>query len=653
MRLRRLLLAAAVALAATLGAAAPAGADDVAGTLDGLQLRGSTLEGLLTAGGLPEGASIDPASVAVSIAGTPVETTAEAAGGGTVARRVVLLVDVSGSMRGTGIDAARRAAAAFLDAVPADVQVGLVAFNDTAQVLAEPTTDRAAVRAEVDGLEPSRETALYDAVPVALDVLGDTGDRTVVLLSDGGDTVSLNTRQTAVAAVAASGARADVVGFRTDESQDEVLSELATAGRGRVSQAGNADALAAAFTSAAQALNRQVRLTAQLPEDAAGDVEVAVTAQAGESTVTAASTVTLPDRTQAPAPAGETDDEVVTPLPRAGAATATVPGWLASPLPIAVAVGAFILLLVLLMAAPVFEPAGRKRTRQLELYSMQGRRSRRVAQEAAAETPGGAAQPFLSAAETLIQWRGLATGWALKLDRADMALRPNEWLVLRVAAVLVGLALGAVLGWGWFVALLLGVAGWVLTGLYLRFRLERRLAAFGRQLPDALALVASSLSTGFSLPQALDAVSRDTSEPTSTEIGRALAEARLGMDLELALGRVAYRMRNEDLRWAVMAIQVQRQVGGNLAETLRTTVGTLRERSALRRHVKALSAEGVLSAYILIGLPIAITLWLWISNREYISLLFTNILGWLMIVVALIGMTIGSFWMRKVVKVEV
>ena len=174
-----------------------------------------------------------------------------------------------------------------------------------------------------------------------------------------------------------------------------------------------------------------------------------------------------------------------------------------------------------------------------------------------------------------------------------------------------------------------------------------------RQLPDILLLVASSLSTGFSLPQALDAVAKDVSEPAAKEFARVMAETRIGSDLETALERMAVRMDSDNMRWTSMAIGIQRQVGGNLAETLRTTAATLREREYLRRHVRALSAEGRLSAYILIALPIALFLYEVNVNRSYISLLWTTTLGWVMIVGALILMAIGVFWMSKAVKVEV
>ena len=182
---------------------------------------------------------------------------------------------------------------------------------------------------------------------------------------------------------------------------------------------------------------------------------------------------------------------------------------------------------------------------------------------------------------------------------------------------------------------------------------RRRAAKLERQLPDILLLLASSLSTGFSLPQAMDAVAKDVSEPAAKEFARVIAETRIGSDLESALERMAVRMDSDNMRWTSMAIGIQRQVGGNLAETLRTTAATLREREYLRRHVRALSAEGRLSAYILIALPIALFVYEVNVNRSYISLLWTTVLGWIMLVGAVILMAIGVFWMSKAVKVEV
>ena len=159
----------------------------------------------------------------------------------------------------------------------------------------------------------------------------------------------------------------------------------------------------------------------------------------------------------------------------------------------------------------------------------------------------------------------------------------------------------------------------------LRFAASRRRATkFEAQLPQILLLVSTSLRSGFGLPQALDAVARDAAEPAGKEFSRALAETRIGTDISDALERVAARMESTSMHWTVMAIRIQREVGGNLADTLRTTAGTLRERESLHRQVPTLSAEGRLSAYILIALPIFIFIYMTRVNYEYVSLLWTT-----------------------------
>jgi tight adherence protein B len=169
-----------------------------------------------------------------------------------------------------------------------------------------------------------------------------------------------------------------------------------------------------------------------------------------------------------------------------------------------------------------------------------------------------------------------------------------------------------------------------------------------------LQLIVGSLRSGFSLAQAIDAVVQDsTPSPLTVEFGRAIAEVRLGADLDSALERVAERVGNDDLAWAVMAVRIQRETGGNLAEVLETTVETLRERDRLRRHVQALSAEGRLSAYILIGLPFALAGWLLVVRRDYLSVLWTTSAGLTMLIGAAVLMALGIVWMLRWMKVEV
>ena len=165
--------------------------------------------------------------------------------------------------------------------------------------------------------------------------------------------------------------------------------------------------------------------------------------------------------------------------------------------------------------------------------------------------------------------------------------------------------------------------------------------------------MSGSLSAGLSLAQSVDTVVREGTEPIAGEFRRALVEARLGVDIEDGLEAIAERMQSDDFRWVVMAIRIQREVGGNLAELLLSVAATIREREYLRRQVKALSAEGRLSAVILGGLPPVFLLYLTLVRFDYVKPMFTSLLGWVMLGVMAGMMAVGSFWLSKTVKVDV
>ena len=270
------------------------------------------------------------------------------------------------------------------------------------------------------------------------------------------------------------------------------------------------------------------------------------------------------------------------------------------------------------------------------------------------ETEGKAARTALGWAASLLRSTNTERGLAERLDWAGISRSPAEWLLLTGSGCVVLAGALTVITHNALLGIPVGVlAGWLAMHLYVSHKIRRRRAAFSEQLPDVLQLIAGSLQSGFSLPQALDAVVRENTQPAAGEFSRALAEARIGADLEDALQRAADRMDSIDLRWTVMAIRIQREVGGNLAEVLTNSVGTMRERAFLRRQVKALSAEGRLSAYILIALPIIVGAWFFYSNPTYMRPLYTTAPGLIMFVGAGVFIVVGALWMRKLINIEV
>jgi Flp pilus assembly protein TadB len=254
----------------------------------------------------------------------------------------------------------------------------------------------------------------------------------------------------------------------------------------------------------------------------------------------------------------------------------------------------------------------------------------------------------------LLKFRDIGPHLAARLDLAGIGRTPAEWVLISgcVSAAL-AFAVTVLFGNALVAIVVGGLAGWQGMRFALSFLIKRHRARFGTQLPDVLQFIAGSLRSGFSLGQGLDAVVREDTQPAASEFARALAAARVGVELEDALDTVADRMESADLRWTVIAIRIQREVGGNLAEVLANTVVTMRERASLYRHVKALSAEGKLSAYLLVSLPLGIFGWLFITSRPYVRPLYTTPVGIGMLVFFVVMIVSGSLWMRKLIKVEV
>ena len=260
----------------------------------------------------------------------------------------------------------------------------------------------------------------------------------------------------------------------------------------------------------------------------------------------------------------------------------------------------------------------------------------------------------VSLVERVLHGRPVEASLGQRLDQAAVPMDPAEWVLAHIGCALgVGLLLG-LLGGGKPAAVVLGLlVGAALPFAFLRVRASQRKDAFDGQLADSLQLLAGSLRAGYSVPQAIDAIVREGEEPMTTEFGRALVEARLGVPLEDALEAVGQRMRSVDFRWVVMAMRIQRDVGGNLAEVLTNVAATLRERERLRRQVRVLSAEGRLSAWILGLLPVVFGGYLLLVRPDYLRPLWTTTLGWLMLVTAAALFVIGVFWLRRVVRVVV
>jgi tight adherence protein B len=242
-------------------------------------------------------------------------------------------------------------------------------------------------------------------------------------------------------------------------------------------------------------------------------------------------------------------------------------------------------------------------------------------------------------------------GSRASLEQAGLKMRQADFLLLvacgAVSAGFIGFILGGALS-----ALLLVVATPFLAMVVLNVLSSRRRAKFEAQLGDTLQMLSGGLRAGHSLLRSVDAVSKEAEAPTSEEFARLVNENRLGRDLRDSMLDAAHRLRSEDFEWVGQAIEIHREVGGDLAEVLDQVGETIRERSQIKGQVKALSAEGRLSAYILVALPVGMFLYMSVVNSSYIATLYTGLIGWILLGVAVVLLGVGSFWLGRVVKIK-
>jgi tight adherence protein B len=260
---------------------------------------------------------------------------------------------------------------------------------------------------------------------------------------------------------------------------------------------------------------------------------------------------------------------------------------------------------------------------------------------------------FVVGAEDIARDRGFINQIETALDQANLPLRPGEAIagIIGIALVfgLLVMVYQQSLVWGVVAAaIVLGVAVMLIQGIAARHKTK-----FENQLPDTLNLLSTSLRSGYSLLQAVEAVAAEAPEPTAREFGRAMNETRLGRSPVAALKQVADRMESLDFDWAVLAISIQREVGGNLAEVLQTAADTMLQRNRLRREMKALTAEGRVSAYVLGALPIFLFLFLFLTRRSYLQPMLDSTTGLIALGGAVLLLVAGIFWLSRIVKVDV
>ncbi|MEX2293189.1 MAG: type II secretion system F family protein [Acidimicrobiales bacterium] len=556
---------------------------------------------------------------------------------------IALVIDASTSMKTDGlIDRVLDAAHAFVDGKAASDQIAVVAFNKTATVLQDFTTNSNLLDGAIDRITTGPDTAVYDGIVSAAELFTDSSlQPNIVLFSDGGDTASRFTASRAQSAVTNVGGALFAIGV--ENSGFTVLETLAAATGGSSAIASDPAGVGELFDTVQVALARQYVVT--FASSVSGG-NVPLTISVGDQQATSTFRIGSNETSTVTAP-----PEVV-PGPSGPALFRNSSGlWLGLIL-VLVAVGVMVVSL-----GNTFLGGENTLNRALRPYGEDY-----VAADAGEAEGDGRPQQFaqtpilqraVAATGQFAERQGFLTKIEGQLERANLPLRPAEAIFFYFAGVVVfGLLLVALTRNG-FGALIGTILAALIPPALLSYLATRRQKQFDSLLPDTLQLLASTLRAGYSLMQGIEAVSQEVSEPVGRELRRVVTEARLGRPLEESLDGIATRMDSADFGWAVMAIRIQREVGGNLAELLVTVADTMTERERLRRDVNALVAEGKISAIVLTILPVGLGGFIYSVNPDYMEPLFEETVGKALLGGALVLMLFGFWWMKKTIEIDI
>jgi len=489
-------------------------------------------------------------------------------------------------------------------------------------------------------LQPSGATALWDGIVAAAQSFRGNGAHTVVAIVGTADAGSAATSGAALRALESAGAQLRVVALSGGTAELEALSEIVGQVGGSVAVTPSDD-VGAAVKRVAGTMDGLARVATDAPKGTAG-VASTVTFTTGSRTVTAAFL-----------PGTRTTGDALA----AGAGDAGFYDRLFS--------SSFVKYLIVLLGClaagmvvySIASLMGRgsdqldKALRHYDGFTVDA--PSEFDDQEASLAKGAMMRRAVEITGDFAQRQGLLQRVEVMLERADLPLRPAEAIFFYASIVVLAMIGAAVMFGSLLFVLIIALIAAVTPRFVLKFRIKRREKQFIRQLPDMLQLLAGTLRAGYSISQGFDAVSKEVHGPMGKELRRIMAEARLGRPLEEALDSSAERVRSEDFGWAVMAIRIQREVGGNLAELLMTVSETMVQRERLRRDISALTAEGRMSAIILGLLPPGLGLVMVVMNPAYIHRLIEDLTGMILLGVGGVAMLVGFLWMQKLITIEI
>ncbi len=584
----------------------------------------------------------DPARISVTSGSATLDPRSVEVVGDGLANDVVVVIDNTGSLGNATVQLAKQAVDALLPGEGVVDTLGVVSTGGAATVDVGPTSSDAQVRAGLEGIRPTGATsATWEALSRAAALLAEgAADRvgTVVLFSAAPEAPDLAAMARARSAIQQAGLRLDVVAMSKGTAVAELGDMVATVG-GTVQVIDSDEQLAGAFDTVAAGLAGRFRASFAAPPAAEGLVPLEVSVgDASAGLAYAVGGVRAGSTALAPIADGGGGG---------GFLTSSLVKWLI------VLLGVVAAVMRVLGVGAIILSGENSLTKRLEVYDESFGVDAALEEDESSNVSVPIIKRAVEFTGDMAERRGVLDKVESKLERANLPLRAAEAMFFTFALAAVSVALVYFLTGSPVIALAVAVLGALLPLGVLDFKIRSRQKAFVQQLPDMLGLLAGTLKAGYSIGQGFEAVSGEIDDPMGRELRRVMTETRLGRSLEESLEGVAERMDSDDFAWAVMAIRIQREGGGNLAELLMTVADTMTQRERLRREVSTLTAEGKMSAIIIGALPPVLCMVMFLMNPDYIGELFTPGLGYGLIAGAVLMLVIGFAWMKKTITIEV
>ncbi len=621
---------------------APAGAqDEAASSSEGAVVvdRVDARSDLVVADGSTTAGPVD--ALKFSSRGKPVQPDFISGIGDGLRNDVVAVIDNTATLGNATVQLAKQGLEPLLPGVGPVSTLGVVSTGGNATVEAGPTSSADEVATALAGIHPAGDSShTWQGLSRAAALLADRPEEsigTVVLFSAAAEQLDPVAMSRARSELLRERIRLDVVALPAGTDLAN-LSDMVDDLGGSMQVVDTDEDLAGAYESVGAALAGRFRANFESPAAVNGMVPLTVTSgDVSTALAYADGSVRVGESALAPMTGGS----------GGGIFANSFVKWLALLLGITAA------MLIVWSVATMLLPDENNLTNRLQVYE----ESYGSAEEPLPVEESAVSVPIIKKAVEftgeMAERRGVLDKVEVMLERANMPLRAPEAMFFTGVLAAIMVLLSFFLTGSILIAIVVAVLVALAPSSILKFKIRARQKAFQRQLPDMLTLLAGTLKAGYSISQGFESVSTEVDDPMGRELRRVVTETRLGRSLEESLEAVAERMDSDDFSWAVMAIRIQREVGGNLAELLLTVADTMTQRERLRREVATLTAEGKMSAIIIGFLPPALAGVMFVLNPAYIGELFTPGLGMAMLLAAGVMMAIGFAWMKKTITIEV